>query len=140
MTTTDLRAVTRRFYDEVFTEGNLDAIDELAHDDFVEHEEMPGLPPTKEGVRLFTAAMLQAFPDLAVSVEDIIVEDNKAASRVRFSGTHRGEFMGIPPTDKKINIQVIDIMAYRDGKATDHWGVTDQMGMMVQLGVIDEPV
>jgi steroid delta-isomerase-like uncharacterized protein len=139
MTTTDLRAVTRRFYDEVFTEGNLDAIDELAHDDFVEHEEMPGLPPTKEGVRLFASAMLEAFPDLTVSVEDIIVEDNKAASRVRFSGTHRGEFMGIPPTNKKFDVQAIDIMAYRDGKATDHWGITDQMAMMTQLGVIEEP-
>ncbi len=84
--------------------------------------------------------MREAFPDLTVSVEDIIVEDNKAASRVRFSGTQRGEFLGIPPTDKKIDVQVIDIMAYRDGKATDHWGVTDQMAMMVQLGVVEEPV
>ena len=140
MATTDLRTVTRRFYDEVFTQGNLDVIDELAHDDFVEHEELPGLPPGKEGLRFFAAAMREAFPDLTVSIEDIIVEDNKAASRVRFSGTQRGEFLGIPPTDKKIDIQVIDIIAYRDGKATDHWGVTDQMAMMVQLGVIEEPV
>ena len=99
MATTDLRTVTRRFYDEVFTQGNLDVIDELAHDDFVEHEELPGLPPGKEGLRFFATAMREAFPDLTVSVEDIIVEDNKAASRVRFSGTQRGEFLGIPPTD-----------------------------------------
>ena len=140
MATTDLRTVTRRFYDEVFTQGNLDVIDELAHDDFVEHEELPGLPPGKEGLRFFATAMRDAFPDLTVSVEDIIVEDNKVASRARFSGTQRGEFLGIPPTDKKIDVQVIDIMAYRDGKATDHWGVTDQMAMMVQLGVVEEPV
>lgn len=140
METTDLKTTTRWLYDEIFTRGNVDAIDELVHDDFVEHEELPGLPPGKEGLRFFATSIREGFPDLAVDVEDIIVEGNKAVSRVRMSGTQRGEFMGIPPTDKKIDVQVIDIIAYRDGKMSEHWGVTDQMAMMVQLGVVEEPV
>ncbi len=139
MATTDLKAVTRRFYDEIFNAGNLDAIDELVHDDFIEHEEFPGLPPGKEGVRAFAAAMRQAFPDLAATAEDIIVEGNKVASRVRFSGTQRGDFMGIAATNKQVDVQAIDIIVYRDGKAAEHWGVTDQLAMMAQLGVVEPP-
>ena len=78
METADLKTVTRRFYDEIFTRGNLGVIDELVHDDFVEHEELPGLPPGREGLRFFATAIREGFPDLVASVEDIIVEDNKA--------------------------------------------------------------
>ena len=139
MTTTDLKTITRRFYDEIFTRGNLDAIDELVHEDFVEHEEFPGLPPGREGFRSFMTAIREGFPDLAVSVEDIIAEGSKAVGRVRMSGTQRGEFMGMPSTNKKIDIQVIDIVSIRDGKVSEHWGVTDEMAMMVQLGVVENP-
>jgi steroid delta-isomerase-like uncharacterized protein len=139
MTTADLKTLTRRFYDDVIVGGNLDLIDELVHDEFVEHEEFPGLPPGKESIRFFVTTMREAFPDLTTTIEDIIVEDKKVVSRLRFSGTHRGEFGGIPPTGKKIDVQAIDIVAYRDGKLIEHWGVTDQMAMMQQLGVIEEP-
>ena len=140
MPTADLKALTRRVYDEVFTGGNLDLIDEFFHDDFVEHEEFPGLPPGKDAVRFFVTTTLEAFPDFSVDVEDLIVEDNKVASRVRFSGTHKGEFLGIPATGNKVDFPVIDILAFRDGKATDHWAVTDQLTMLTQLGVIEPPV
>jgi steroid delta-isomerase-like uncharacterized protein len=140
MSTANVKALTRRLYDEVFTGGNLELIDVLLHDDFVEHEEFPGLPPGKEAVRYFVTATQGAFPDLTVDVEDVIAEDNKVASRLRFSGTHKGEFMGIPATGNKIDFQVIDILAFRDSKATDHWGVTDQLAMLTQLGVVESPV
>ena len=140
MPTADIKALARRFYDEVFTGGNLELIDELIDDDFVEHEEFPGLPPGKEAVRYFVTATQEAFPDLTDDVEDLIAEDNKVASRVRVSGTHKGEFMGIPATGNKVDFQVIDILAYRDSKATDHWGVTDQLAMLTQLGVVEPPV
>ena len=139
MTTADLKTLTRRFYDDVLVGGNLDLIDELVHDEFVEHEEFPGLPPGKESIRFFVTTMREAFPDFTTTIEDVIVEDNKVVSRLRFSGTHQGEFFGIPPTGKKINVQAIDILAYRDGQLIEHWGVTDQMAMMQQLGVIEEP-
>ncbi|MFQ5966557.1 MAG: ester cyclase [Acidimicrobiia bacterium] len=139
MTTVDLKVELQRLYDEVVTEGNLDLIDEVFHEDFVEHEEFPGLPPGREGPRAFITMMRDAFPDLSATIDDIIVEGDKVVTRVRFSGTHQGEFQGIPATGRKIDIQTIDILAYRDGKISEHWGVTDQLAMMQQLGVIEEP-
>ena len=135
----DTKALTQRVYDEAFNRGNVDVIDELMSDDFVEHEDFPGLPPGKEGVRQFTQAMLQAFPDLAVHVEDMIAENEKVVSRVRFVGTHQGEFMGIPATGNKIEFAAIDVLAWRDGQATDHWAVTDTLAMFTQLGAIEPP-
>ena len=139
MPTTDIKALTRQVYDEVFSQGKVDLIDELMDDDFVEHEEFPGLPPGKEGVRYFTSLMLQAFPDLVVNVEEIIEAEEKVVSRVRFTGTHEGEFMGIPATGNKVDFAAIDILAWRDGKATEHWAVTDQLAMLTQLGVVELP-
>ena len=139
MPTTGNKALTRRFYDEVFTKGNLEVVDELVDDDFVEHEKFPGLPPGKEAIRTFVTMTQDAFPDLQVDVQDLIEEDGKVASRVRFSGTHHGEFMGIPATGNKVDFQVIDILAFRDGKATDHWAVSDLLTMMTQLGVVEPP-
>ena len=139
MTTEEMKALNRRFYDEVFNEGNLDLLDELVADDFVEHEEFPGLPPGKEAVRAFATMLRDAFPDARFTIDDEIVEGDKIVTRSHLEGTHRGEFLGMPPTGLKINIQAIDIVRVRDGKAIDHWGVTDQMSMMQQLGVIEQP-
>lgn len=134
----DLRALAHRFYDEVLNRGNLDALDELVHDDFVEHEEMPGLPTDKEAPRAFTAMIREGFPDLQVTIEDMVVEGDKMVVRARFSGTHRGEFMGIPATGQKIDVAAIDVVRIEDGKAIEHWGVTDTLTMMQQLGVVPE--
>ncbi|MCZ7526463.1 MAG: ester cyclase [Acidimicrobiia bacterium] len=136
---TDHEALVRRFYDEVMTNGDLDVLDELIHDEFVEHEEMPGMPTGKEAPRAFMATLREAFPDLHAAVEDVIQEGDKVVVRARMSGTHRGEFMGIPPTGSKFDVQVIDIIQIRDDKAIAHWGVTDSMTMMQQLGLIEEP-
>lgn len=139
MATTDPTTLTRRVYDEIISGENVDLIDELFSEDFVEHEEFPGLPPGREAVRYFTKAMLQAFPDLSVEVEDLIAHDDKVVARLRFSGTHQDEFMGIPATGNKIDFAAIDVLAWRDGKATDHWGVSDTLTMMTQLGVVEPP-
>lgn len=133
----ELRAITHRFYSEVFNQGKFEVIDELLADDFVEHEQLPDMPTDKEAPRVFIGAMREAFPDVHVTVEDMVVEDNTVAVRSRMSGTHKGEFMGIPPTGNKFDIQAMDVIRYRNGKVTAHWGVTDSMTMMQQLGVID---
>ena len=139
MATEDLKALTQRFYDEIFVNKNVDAIDEIIDDDFVDHEEFPGLPPGKEGVRAFAIMSLDAFPDFTANIEDMIVEDDKVAIRVQFAGTHRGEFAGVPATGNKLDFPTIDFLRFRDGKVVEHWGVTDQLLMMQQLGVIELP-
>ena len=132
----DLTASMRRLY-ELINAGEIDGFAAALADSFVEHEQAPGLSPNKEGILTFFRAMLAAFPDLQMVPEDVIVSGDKAVARVRMTGTHRATFMGIPPTGKAFDVQLIDITRFgSDGKALEHWGVTDQLGMMQQIGVI----
>ena len=134
----DHAATMRRFYDFV-NGGDVDGFATLMSEDTVEHEETPGFPPTKEGVKQFFAAFIAAFPDLHMDVEDLIASGDKVVARVKVTGTHQGEFMGIPATGKSIDMQTIDIVRFGDdGLAREHWGVTDTMAMMQQLGVVPE--
>lgn len=135
----DLKASCRRFYDEVMSQGNLDLIDELVADDFVEHETMPGVPPGKDSPREMTKIFRTAFPDLRAVVEEMVQEGNKVAVLARFTGTHQGDFMGIPPTGKSVDVPVFDLIEFRGDKVIAHWGVSDNGAMMEQLGLVDMP-
>ena len=126
-----------RVYSEV-SAGNLDALDELLADDLVEHEETPGLEANKEGVKQFFAMFLAAFPDLEMKADQLISEGDIVCARATMTGTHNGEFMGIPATGKRVEVKMIDIVRVRDGQAAEHWGLTDSMTMMQQLGAIPE--
>jgi steroid delta-isomerase-like uncharacterized protein len=126
----------RRSY-ELLSAGDIDGFGKLVADDFVEHEEMPGLAPTKDGVLDLFRMLRGAFPDMNMSAEDILVSGDKAVARVRSTGTHRGDFLGIPATGKPVDIQLIDIMRFNDaGLVCEHWGVTDMMSLMQQIGAV----
>ena len=113
----------RRFYD-LINAGHVDGFGELLADDFVEHEETPGLTPTKEGVTDFFRMYIAAFPNLRMDAEDVLASGDKVVARVRVTGTHEGEFMGMPATGKDIDVQAIDIVRFGDdGLAREHWGV-----------------
>jgi steroid delta-isomerase-like uncharacterized protein len=132
----DHASTARRLYDLVGT-GDIDAFGELLADDFIEHEEAPGLAPTKDGVKSFFRMQLAAFPDLRMAVEDVVADGNKVVTRVRYTGTQTGEFMGMPATGKSVDVQLIDIFRFADdGRVGEHWGVIDLMAMMQQLGVV----
>jgi steroid delta-isomerase-like uncharacterized protein len=132
----DHAATMRRAY-ELFDAHDVDSFGDLLADDFVEHEETPGLAPTKDGVKQFFTMFIAAFSDLHWEVEDILADGDKVVGRVTITGTHDGEFMGMPPTGKSIRVQGIDIVRFGDdGLGHEHWGVTDAMGMMQQLGVV----
>jgi steroid delta-isomerase-like uncharacterized protein len=126
----------RKLYD-LINAHDVDGFGDLMADDFVEHEETPGLSPTKEGVQEFFRMYIAAFPDLRFEAEDVLVSGDKGVARVRVTGTHRGDFIGIPATGKAIDVQAIDIIRFgADGLAREHWGVFDAMAMMQQLGVV----
>jgi len=128
----------RRFYD-LLSDGDIDGFGTTLADDFVEHEETPGLAPTKDGVLQFFRMYRTAFPDLRMDPEDVLVSGDKAVARVRATGTHQGEFMDMPATGKSIDVQLIDIIRFGDdGLAHEHWGVVDTMAMMQQLGVVPD--
>jgi steroid delta-isomerase-like uncharacterized protein len=130
-------ATTLRSSYERINAGDLDRFAELFADDYVEHDDVTGLPPTKEGTLEFFRALLTAFPDLRMDVEDLIASEDKVVARVKATATHQGEFMGIPPTGKAVAIQLIDITRFDDaGLACEHWGVADMLSLMQQLGVV----
>lgn len=134
----DHAATIRRLYN-LINAGEIDEFGALLADDFVDHEELPGLAPTREGVMDFFRMNRAAFPDMRMDVEDIVASDDKVVARVRFTGTHQGEFMAIPATDKRVDVQFIDIMRLGDdGLAHEHWGVMDALAMMQQLGAMPE--
>ena len=129
----------RRFYEEVINGGRLDVIDELVAADMVEHQEFPGIPPTREGVKQFFAIWREAFPDTKATIELLVEGGDLVAVYGSWSATHQGEFMGIPATGKRIDVPSADFVRFNaDGKCIEHWGVFDGAVMMQQLGVIPE--
>jgi steroid delta-isomerase-like uncharacterized protein len=139
MSTEENKAIVRRFVDEVQSKGDIDAIDELCSPEFINHSAPPGVPSNCEGVKQVTAMFRQAFPDSYFTVEDMLAEGDKVATRKTFHGTHQGEFMGIPPTGQRVSIGLIDIVRIVDGQVVEHWSMGDNLGMMQQLGVIPTP-
>jgi predicted ester cyclase len=108
-------------------------------DDFVQHEETPGFAPTKEGVLDMFRMYRTALPDLQMHAEEVLVSGDKTVTRVRATGTHQGELVGMPPTGKSVDVQLIDIMQFNDaGMACEHWALVDMLSMMQQLGAIPE--
>ena len=128
------KALVRRMYEEVVNQGNVDLADEFVSTEAIEHEDLNhnGLDSFKKFFTEFRAA----FPDLKFAIEDMIAEGDKVVVRLNVTGTHNGEgtFMGFVPKGKKIEIQSIDIMRFADGKMVEHWGRTDTLCMLDQLG------
>jgi predicted ester cyclase len=130
------KAMVRRFVDEVMNQGKVDVIDELVATDYVEHQTPPGAPATRDGLKQMMTSLHQAFPDLHVTLDDTISEGDKVVMRTTTHGTQKGEFMGIAPTNKEMTMTGIDIVRFQGGKAVEHWGNEDDLGMMQQLGAI----
>ena len=132
----DNNASIRRLYD-LINAGDIDGLSRQFADDFVEREELPGIPPTKAGVVEYFRMLFAAFPDFRMDVEDVIASGDKAVARVRVTGTHKGEFLGIPATGKSAFVNAIDITRFGDdGLVREHWGVFDQLALLQQLGAI----
>jgi steroid delta-isomerase-like uncharacterized protein len=133
---TDLHAMAHDIY-ALLSKHDIEGFLDLVADDMIEHEELPfpNSPTGKEGVGMLFQSMFDAFPDFAMTVDDTIVEGDKVVARVRATGTHQGEFMGIPATGRRIEVPLIDIHRVRDGQVSEHWGVMDGGVMMQQLGV-----
>jgi predicted ester cyclase len=102
MSTEDNKALIRRFYEEVFNQRNLAALDDFYAPDHVDHTLPPGLPVSPEGTRQAIATMLKGFPDLSITIEDLIAEGDKVVTRFTTHGTQRGGLGSIPPTGKQV--------------------------------------
>ena len=140
MSAEENKAIVRREAEEIFSQGNLDAADEIYAPDFVGHE-----PTTPEGIRglegarQFAAVYREAFPDLQLTVEDQLAEGDKVATRFTARGTHQGELEGIAPTGNQVEIKGIYISRIAEGKIAEDWTNFDALGLMQQIGAIPQP-
>lgn len=125
----------RRAY-ELMSTGNLADLDEVIADDLVEHAPIPpDFPPGREGVKAFMAEYRKAFPDLRMTIEKYLEQGDLACAVARVTGTNTGSLMGNPPTGKSMDVTMVDIVRVVDGKAAEHWGAGDDLGMLTQLGL-----
>jgi steroid delta-isomerase-like uncharacterized protein len=132
------KAFIRRLVEEVQNRHNVDAIDEFIAPSFVNYDPLPGLPGTLEGAKQLHRMLFAAFPDLKMTIHDQAAEGDKVWTRKTGTGTHQGEFFGIPATGKRVSWNIIDIMTIRNGKVTEHWVVADVMSLMQQLGAVPQ--
>lgn len=134
------KTIVRRFFEEAVNKGNLTVVDELIAQNYLEHEGPVGQPPGLEGFKQFVSMITTAFPDLQVTIEDLIAEGDKVVARVTVRGTHRGTLMGrIAPTGKSVTWTGIDIFQIADGQIVGRWNQRDLLGLLQQLGAIAEP-
>lgn len=128
----------RRFYEEVFHQSNVTAIDEVMAPNFVNHSASQlGLTAGDlEHVTQFVSMVMQVFPDLHYTVEDLVAEGDKVVARLTISGTQQGAFMGMPPTGKHATISDVEIFRITGGKAVENWVQADFLSMVQQLCVI----
>jgi steroid delta-isomerase-like uncharacterized protein len=134
------KAVVRRLIEEVWNNGNLDAIDELVASDHVDHDPgREGTPGGPEGMRAFVQMYRSAYPDTHLAIGEIVADGDLVAMTWTATGTHQGELMGIPPSGKSVKVSGMGMDRVRDGKIVESWSNYDALGMLVQLGAIPSP-
>jgi len=139
MGTQENKASAHRFLEEVVNRGNVSIIDELASPSFIDHTAPPGVPAGNEGFKVFITMLRTAFPDLHYAIDDEIAEGDRVVQRATARGTMKGDFQGMPASGKTATWSEIHITRFENGKAVEHWGVVDQLGMLAQLGFAQAP-
>lgn len=132
------KVLVRRGFEDGINKHNLNVFDDLLAPTYVNHN-MPAPGPGPEAFKQVLAMFVSAFSDFRVRVEDIIAEGDKVATRGTWSGTHKGDFMGIPATGKAVNVTYSDLWRFENGKAVENWVQMDMLGLMQQLGVAPAP-
>jgi steroid delta-isomerase-like uncharacterized protein len=128
------KAVVRRNTEEVQSKGNFDVFEEVFADDFVDHTPQPNMIPDKAGVRGLYRSLRAAFPDFRAEIHWQAADGELVTTFKTYHGTHRGTFLGVAPTGRKIHFETVDVMRVRNGKITEHWGVANLFSLMQQLG------
>ena len=130
------KRVVRRFVEEYQTAAKQESFAELLHPDVVDRSRPPGIAEGADGVRQQFEAFRAAFPDFHAVIHDQIAEGDKVVTRKVLHGTHRGELMGIAPTGRLVQTEVIDIVRIEGGQIVEHWNVVDRLGLLQQLGAL----
>lgn len=135
----DNATIVRRFVDDVITQGNIEAAAQYVWEDVIEQVPLPGQGPGLDGLKDILRAMRAGFPDIVFSIQEQIAERDKVASRFEWTGTHRGEFLGIPATGRTVRVWGMVIDRLEDGRIKDTRILMDTFGLLGQLGVLPPP-
>ncbi|MCW3097567.1 MAG: hypothetical protein JWL77_3185 [Chthonomonadaceae bacterium] len=133
MTTEENKRVIQRFIDEALNRKNLDSLETLVAEDFVEQVPFPGQGPGREGLRDTLRAFIVAFPDMHWAIEEQIAEGENVVTRFTMSGTHQGAFLGMLPTGKAVKVWGIVMDVVREGRMAESRILMDTIGLMQQL-------
>ena len=129
---------TQKKFGEAAVTGNFDQFNDLVATNCIDHDPAKNQVPGPEGYASFFGSMHKAFPDMKIDVEHMVADDDNVSFAYRLTGTHDGEFNGIAPTHKTINVRGMQISKFKDGKMVERWGSSDELGILKQLGVIAE--
>jgi predicted ester cyclase len=135
MSAEENKQAVRQIFEEGMNNGNLDIFDKYIHERYVNHD-LPAPAPGAEGLKQVTGMFKSGFPDMHIELSDVIGEGDRVVSRGSWTGTHKGEFMGIPPTGKHVSVSYMDIWRFENGKGIENWVKMDMLGLMQQLGVV----
>jgi predicted ester cyclase len=128
----------RALLTRVFSEGDYEALEDLVAPEFIEHQNgSRGVGP--EAVRRTATGLRTSFPDLTVEIVDAVTDGDTVWIRARGRGTDSGGVAGRPPSGRRIDVDIIDVVRFRDGRMVEHWGVADRLGMLQQVGVVPAP-
>jgi steroid delta-isomerase-like uncharacterized protein len=130
----DAKDLIRRLFEDVLNGGKLALLDQLIGGAYIEHNPSPNQAAGAAGVRARIAALRAAFPDVRFALEELIAEGPIVAARYRWQGTHKGPFLGIAPTGRRLSVRGMDFYRVEGGRVLEHWDLSDEFGMLTQLG------
>lgn len=136
MSVEENKILARRMVEDCINKNNQAVADEIFADDFINHSPQFGITPDRAGLKQMIAGFHQGFRDYHLAIEDLIAEDDKVVLRVRNTGTHTGDLMGIPPTHKSMDLCSITILHIVDGKVKERWNFVNELELKRQLGLM----
>lgn len=129
------KQIVRR-YQEIYNSNDLERLTEVVSEDLLTPKIMPGMKPSLEGGKQVHRTTLIGMPDWHTAINDLIAEEDKVVARITMTGTHTGDFWGIPATGKRVEFTGIYIVRIAGGKIVEHWGEEDGVSLLRQLGVL----
>ena len=130
------KILARRFYDEILNGRKMDVADKILSAEYIDHS---AVAPGRENFKTYFAMITNVFPDIKVTVEDMLADDNKVAVRLTIHGTQLGSFRGFPPTGTQATWEGMDIIHISNGIITERWSERDFLSMLMQLGHVQYP-
>lgn len=129
------KAIVRR-YQEIYNSNDLESLGEVVAENLLAPKIMPGMKPGLEGAKQVHATTLIGMPGWHTAIDDLIAEADKVVARITMTGTHTGDFWGIPATGRKVEFTGIYIVRIANGKIVEHWGEEDGVSLLTQLGIL----